>query len=75
MFTKDGISTTLAARKEPLRAAAGGTTRKPAARKRFSPQPANFDGTLSQNTPSPGPLAMIILSVSRNESSTAFFSH
>ena len=66
---------TFGAMKEPLRAAAGGTTRKPAARKRFSPQPSNFDGTLSQNTPSPGPFGMIWLSVRRKESSTAFLSH
>ena len=35
------------ARSEPLRTAAGGTTRKPPSRKSLELKSANFDGTLS----------------------------
>src|SRR3546814_3743973 len=52
-----------------------GTARKPAARKRFSLQPANLDGTLSHHVPPPGPPSIGIMSFSRNDRSTAFFSH
>src|SRR5689334_11492981 len=54
---------------------APGTARKPASRKRFSPQPSNFEGTLSHHDAFPGPPEMALKSLSRNESSTAFFSH
>ena len=40
-----------------------------------SDQPENFDGTLSNQWPAPGPLSISRLSFSRNDSSTAFFSH
>ena len=52
-----------------------GTARKPAARKRFSPQPSNFEGTLSHQAACPGPPGMTLMSERRKESSTAFFSH
>jgi hypothetical protein len=53
-----------------------GTARKPAARNRFSPQPANLDGTLShQGVSAPGPPGIGATSFRRNDSSTAFLSH
>src|SRR3954454_7150424 len=52
-----------------------GTARNPAARKRFSPQPSNFDGTLSHHDAPPAAPAIGPMSLSRNESSTAFLSH
>src|SRR5262245_29312957 len=52
-----------------------GTARKPASRKRFSPQPSNFDATLSHHTALPGPPGMTVMSLRRNDSSTAFLSH
>jgi len=54
---------------------APGTARKPASRKRFSPQPSNFEGTLSHHDALPGPPAIWPMSLRRNDSSTAFFSH
>ena len=61
--------------KAERRTIAPGTARKPASRKRFSPQPANFEGTLSHQVAPPGPPSMTALSLRRNDSSTAFFSH
>ena len=61
--------------KAERRTIAPGTARKPASRKRFSPQPANFDGTLSHQVAPPGPPSMIALSLSRKDRITAFFSH
>src|SRR6266481_6008649 len=54
---------------------APGTARKPASRKRFSPQPSNFEGTLSHHDAFPGPPEIALMSLRRNDSSTAFFSH
>jgi len=55
-LTKLGISTTPGAMKAERRTTQLGTARKPAARNWLSPQPANFDGTLSNQAawPSPG---------------------
>ncbi len=61
--------------KLPRRATAPGTTRKPAARKRFSPQPANLLGTLSKAGAPAAPPSTTALSLRRNDSSTAFLSH
>src|SRR3954468_4409442 len=57
-----------------------GTARKPAARNRASSQPANLDGTLSNQTDGPragstGPPGIVVMSLRRNDSSTAFLSH
>src|SRR5688572_31909197 len=52
-----------------------GTARNPALRNLFAVQPSNFDGTLSHHFAPPGPLPMRLMSLSRNDSSTAFFSH
>src|SRR6185312_1623218 len=52
-----------------------GTARKPALRKRAGVQPLSFESTLSHQTALPGPPAITLMSLSRNESSTAFFSH
>src|SRR4051812_41623715 len=57
------------------RTMAPGTARKPASRKRFSPQPSNFDGTLSHHDAWPGPPGITLMSLRRNDSSTAFLSH
>ena len=56
MLTKLGISTTPLAMKAPRRATAPGTTRKPASLKRFSPQPSNLSGTLSNASAPAGSL-------------------
>src|ERR1700744_4893584 len=61
--------------KAERRTIAPGTARKRAARKRFSPQPSNFDGTLSHQEALPGPPGITLMSLRRNDSSTAFFSH
>ena len=61
--------------KAERRTIAPGTARKPASRKRFSPQPSNFDGTLSHHDALPGPPGIALMSLRRNDSSTAFFSH
>ena len=61
--------------KAERRTMAPGTARKPASRKRFSPQPSNFDGTLSHHDALPGPPEIAPMSLRRNDSSTAFFSH
>src|SRR5712675_3529335 len=61
--------------KAERRTMAPGTARKPASRKRFSPQPSNFDGTLSHHEALPGPPEIALMSLRRNDSSTAFFSH
>src|SRR5256885_3252141 len=61
--------------KAERRTMAPGTARKPASRKRFSPQPSNFDGTLSHHDALPGPPGIWPMSLRRNDSSTAFFSH
>jgi hypothetical protein len=74
-LTKDGISTTFLAMKAERRTMAPGTARNPASRNRFSPQPSNFEGTLSHHEAWPGPPAIALMSLSRNDSSTAFFSH
>src|SRR5262249_17435748 len=52
-----------------------GTARKPAALKRLSPQPANFDGTLSHQLAPPGPPGIGVMSFRRNEIRTAFLAH
>src|SRR5450755_797937 len=52
-----------------------GTARKPASRNRLSPQPSNFEGTLSHHDAMPGPPDIALMSLRRNDSSTAFFSH
>jgi hypothetical protein len=74
-LTKDGISTTFLAMKAERRTIAPGTARKPASRKRFSPQPSNFEGTLSHHDACPGPPGMAFMSLRRNDSNTAFFNH
>src|SRR5450755_3059705 len=61
--------------KAERRTIAPGTARKPASRNRFSPQPSNFDGTLSHHEAWPGPPEIALMSLRRNDSSTAFFSH
>src|SRR3954464_10622549 len=61
--------------KAERRTIAPGTARKPASRKRFSPQPSNFDGPLSHHEAWPGPPGIALMSLRRNDSSTAFFSH
>src|SRR3981189_2863084 len=61
--------------KAERRTMAPGTARKPASRNRFSPQPSNFDGTLSHHEALPGPPEIALMSLRRNDSSTAFFSH
>src|SRR5215472_10182958 len=61
--------------KAERRTIAPGTARKPSCRKRFSPHSANFDGTLSHQDALPGPPGMMLMSLRRNDSSTAFFSH
>src|SRR6185437_9529535 len=61
--------------KAERRTMAPGTARKPASRKRFSPQPSNFEGTLSHHDALPGPPGITLMSLRRNESSTAFLSH
>src|SRR3546814_6526107 len=75
MLTKLGISTAPLLIKAPRRTIDPGTARKPAPLKRFSPQPANFDGTLSHQVAPPAPPSMISMSLRRNDSSTAFFNH
>ena len=52
-----------------------GTARNPAAAHWFSPQPSNFDGTLSYQDEPPGPPGTMAMSLSRKDRSTAFFSH
>ena len=53
-----------------------GTARKPASLNASDPQPSNLDGTLShQFVPTPGPPGMGTMSLSRNDSRTAFLSH
>src|SRR5215213_9774328 len=52
-----------------------GTALKPAALKRFSPQPANLDGTLSHHVASPGPPLVTSISLRRKDRRTAFLSH
>src|ERR1700720_4642331 len=61
--------------KAERRTMAPGTARKPASRNRFSPQPSNFNGTLSHDDALPGPPGIALMSLRRNDSSTAFFSH
>src|SRR5271154_5666944 len=73
-LTKLGINTAPGAIKAERRTTAPGTARKPASLNRFSPQPANFIGTLSQMGAPPGP-SIGEESVRRNDISTAFFSH
>ena len=41
----------------------------------MSCQLSNFDGTLSHHAAWPGPPGISLMSLSRNDSSTAFFSH
>src|SRR4051812_10246098 len=61
--------------KAERRTMAPGTARKPASRKRFSPQPSNFDGTLSHHDALSGPPEIALMSLRRKDSSTAFLSH
>src|ERR1700709_510493 len=61
--------------KAERRTIAPGTARKPASRNRFSPQPSNFEGSLYHHDAWPGPPAIALMSLRRNDSSTAFFSH
>src|SRR5437763_692985 len=72
---KEGISTTPGATNAEWRTTEPGTARKPASRKRDASQPSNLDATLSHQAASPGPPGMTLLSLSRNDSSTAFLSH
>jgi len=74
-LTKLGINTTPGAMKAERRTMQLGTARKPAALKRGSSQPWNFDGTLSHHGAPPGPPAMRVMSFRRNDSSTAFLAH
>src|SRR3954452_3263196 len=75
MLTKLGISTAPGAMKAPRRTIEPGTARKAASANSFSPQPANLEGTLSHQCAPPGPPAIASLGLSRNASSTTFFSH
>src|ERR1041385_3004103 len=52
-----------------------GTARKPAFLKRAAFQPLNLESTLSHHAALPGPPGMTLMSLRRNDSSTAFFSH
>src|SRR5215475_2453500 len=52
-----------------------GTARKPALRNRAALQPLNLESTLSHQDALPGPPGMTLMSLRRNDSSTAFFSH
>src|SRR3954470_6504656 len=54
---------------------APGTARKAASRNALSPQPSNFEGTLSHHDEPPGPPGITLMSFKRNDSRTAFFSH
>src|SRR4029453_4556494 len=54
---------------------APGTARNAASANSFSPQPANLDGPLSHQWAPPAPPEMASIEFSRNDSSTAFFSH
>src|SRR5207248_3604298 len=79
-FTKLGISTTFGAIYAERRTIDPGTARNPASRKRFDDHPANLDGTLSHHRAAPrcgslGPPGISTISLSRNDSSTAFLSH
>jgi len=74
-LTKHGINTAPLAMKADRRTTAPGTARNPAVRKRASSQPWNLESTLSHHTASPGAPGMIFMSLSRKDSSTAFFSH
>ena len=74
-LTKQGISTTLGAIKAERRTIAPGTARKPASTNSASPQPSNFDGTLSHHVLPPIPPAMARIGCNRNDSRIAFFSH
>ena len=72
-MTKLGIKTTPGATYALCRTMAPGTARKPAAPNWFSPQPSVFSRTLSK--PGAPVLGIGTESFSRNDSSTAFFSH
>ena len=75
-FTKHGISTTPRAMKAERRTMQFGTARNPAWRNRLSPQPSNFEGTLSHQFVSrPGPPPIGCMSFSRKDSRTAFLAH
>ena len=63
------------AMKEPRRTKQPGTARNPAPRNSASPQPSNFDGTLSHHGAPFGPPVIGAMSLRRKESSTAFLSH
>ena len=52
-----------------------GTARKPARRKSSGVMPSNLEGTLSHHVAPPGAPEMATMSLRRNDSSTAFFSH
>jgi len=51
------------------------TARKPESTKSASDQSWNFEGTLSHQKAPPGAPLILLMGLSRNESSTAFFSH
>src|SRR6185312_14222180 len=74
-LTKDGISTTPGAMKAERRTTQPGTARKPAFLNFAAVQPLNLESTLSHHTALPGPPATTLMSLRRNESNTAFFSH
>src|SRR5476649_836366 len=74
-LTKDGISTTLGAMKAERRTTEPGTARKPAFLNFAAFQPLNLESTLSHHAALPGPPAITLISLSLNDSSTAFFSH
>ena len=74
------IDEATASARRPARCRRSGARRSPARRgsrrrEAASSQPANLDGTLSHQGAPPGPPAMTAMSLRRNESSTAFFSH
>src|SRR5487761_2116493 len=52
-----------------------GTDRKPAAECSGAPQPSNFEGTLSHQLAPPGAPEIVVISLRRKDSRTAFFSH
>src|SRR6185437_13564030 len=74
-LTKDGISTASGAINAERRTTQPGTARKPAFLNFAAFQFLNLESTLSHHTALPGPPGITSMSLSRNDSSTAFFSH
>src|SRR4029078_6924834 len=74
-LTKDGISTTPGAMNAERRTTQPGTARNPDLRKRAAFHPLNLESTLSHQAVFPGPPGITLISLIRNERSTAFFSH